>query len=180
MLTCCSSLFFCCLTYCTTADDIFCQLSCAHVRNEAVSVLRAGTRSGRTRAPMCKCRSPTTPCPSVNRLRWTPAGTALSNANIRFVCRFCLLTVLIDVGCVQCSCGAWDNNPIVTLDLTDHNLWHFMNEVMLPTWHSLINVDLIPAHVKRCAGQTSPRLGLARHPALRRAAGIRVLQVARR
>ncbi len=39
---------------------------------------------------------------------------------------------------------------MVTLDLTDLNLWHFMNEIMLPTWHSLLNVDLIPAHVKRC------------------------------
>ena len=38
---------------------------------------------------------------------------------------------------------------MITLDLTDHNLWHFMNEIMLPTWHSLLNVDLIPAHVKR-------------------------------
>ena len=36
------------------------------------------------------------------------------------------------------------------MDLTDENIGHFLNEVMLPLWHSLLNVDLIPAHVKKC------------------------------
>ena len=36
------------------------------------------------------------------------------------------------------------------MDLTDQNIGHFMNEVMLPLWHSLLNVELIPAHVKKC------------------------------
>jgi len=57
---------------------------------------------------------------------------------------------LADAIACGCSCEAWDTNPIVTLDLTDRNLWHFMNEIMLPTWHSLLNADLIPAHVRRC------------------------------
>ena len=47
------------------------------------------------------------------------------------------------------SCEAWDHNPVATLDLTDANMWHFMNELMLPTFHALLNLDLIPAHVKR-------------------------------
>ena len=45
----------------------------------------------------------------------------------------------------------WDDAPIVTLDLTDPNIWHFMGELMLPTFHALLNLDLMPRHVARCA-----------------------------
>ena len=38
---------------------------------------------------------------------------------------------------------------MATLDVTDHNMWHFMNELMLPTFHALLNLDMVPAHVKR-------------------------------
>ena len=42
------------------------------------------------------------------------------------------------------------------MDLIDENIGHFLNEVMLPTWHGLLNVDLIPAHVKKCAATDDP------------------------
>ena len=41
--------------------------------------------------------------------------------------------------------------PIVTLDLTDPNVWHFMGELMLPAFHALFNLDLMPRHIKTCA-----------------------------
>ena len=48
-------------------------------------------------------------------------------------------------------CQAWDDAPIVTLDLTDLNIWHFMGELLLPTFHALLNLDLMPRHVARYA-----------------------------
>ncbi len=51
----------------------------------------------------------------------------------------------------QRRCQAWDDAPIVTLDLTDPNIWHFMGELMLPTFHALLNLDLMPRHVARFA-----------------------------
>ena len=39
---------------------------------------------------------------------------------------------------------------MVTLDLTDPNIWHFMGELLLPTFHALLNLDLMPAHIARC------------------------------
>ena len=45
----------------------------------------------------------------------------------------------------------WDDAPIVTLDLTDPNIWHFMGELLLPTFHALLNLDLMPRHVARYA-----------------------------
>ncbi len=45
---------------------------------------------------------------------------------------------------------------MVTMDLTDENIGHFLNEVMLPTWHGLLNTDLIPEHVKKCGPESDP------------------------
>ena len=39
----------------------------------------------------------------------------------------------------------------MTLDLTDPNIWHFMGELLLPTFHALLNLDLMPRHVARSA-----------------------------
>ena len=57
---------------------------------------------------------------------------------------------------LNCSCDTWESNPVVTMDLTDENIGHFLNEVMLPTWHGLLNTDLIPAHVKKCVPESGP------------------------
>ena len=49
------------------------------------------------------------------------------------------------------SCEAWLDTRVITMDLTDPNLWHFFNELMLPTFHSLLHLDLMPSHIARCA-----------------------------
>ena len=65
----------------------------------------------------------------------------------------------------NCSCDTWESNPVVTMDLTDENIGHFLNEVMLPTWHGLHNTDLIPAHVKKCVvPESDPKCALPLKP----------------
>ena len=53
-----------------------------------------------------------------------------------------------------CSCKVWHDRPAVTFDVTDAIIFHYMNDVVMPTFYTLARHGIVPDHLERCECDT--------------------------